>query len=245
MPRKNSRFPTGFTVAVIVLFLFSEVPADDFIHFMGEDIHQVFTREPLIILGLGGAAAAGALLLEDSSGNEGFMGDGCLKDISEVCDMAFGLPLLGASSITWGIGALSDDPGTEEAGQMMTEGLLLTYGVTGALKLGTDRTRPDGSNSRSFPSGHSSGTACTAVILWDRFGPGAGVPAAAIAAFTALSRITLDKHYPSDVIAGAAIGISIGLAVAKAHEDNPDPGQQIQPVLGITWSSSSGFGVYF
>lgn len=245
MPKRN-RLSSGIFVSLaLVFFMFSEVIGDDFFHFMGEDAHHMFSREPLLIIGLGGAVTAGAFILEDHRGNVGFMGDGYLRNCSEVCDKAFGLPLLGASSITWAGGALLHSHDAEETGQMLTEGLLLTYGITGAMKLASGRTRPDGSNSRSFPSGHSSGTACAAVILWDRYGAGAGIPAAAIAAFTALSRVTLEKHYPSDVIAGAAIGISVGLAVAGAHEDEAGSDQQIHPALGITWSSAGGFGVYF
>lgn len=196
-------------------------------------------------MGLGGTLTAGAFLLENGEGNTGFMGEGCLQNCSEICDIAFGLPLLGASAVMWGGGAVFDNSDTEETGQMLTEGLLLTYGITGALKLAAGRTRPDRSNTRSFPSGHASSTACAAVILWDSYGPGAGIPVTAVALFTALSRITLGRHYPSDVIAGASIGTAIGLAVALAHEDSSVSGQQIQPTLGIRWSSSEGFGVYF
>lgn len=228
-----------------ILFPFSEVAADDFIHFIGEDIHHLFSTQPLAALGLGGALTAGAFLLESSEGDEGFMGEGCLKDFSVVCDAAFGLPLLGASSIMWAGGAAFGNSGTEDTGQMLTEGLLMTYGIGGALKLASGRTRPDRSNTRSFPSVHASGTACAAVILWDSYGPGAGIPATAVAVFTALSRITLGKHYPSDVIAGASIGAAVGLAVVRAHEDGSGSDQQIQPTLGFRWSSSEGFGVYF
>lgn len=245
MPKKIRQSRKGLILPAAILFLFSEVVGDDFIHFMGKDIHNMFSREPLMIIGLGGTVAAGAFYIESGEGYEGFMGEGCLTELSEVCDKAFGLSLLGVSSITWAVGALCDERDTEETGQMLTEGLLLTYGLTGAMKLASGRTRPDGSNSRSFPSGHSSSTACAAVILWDSYGPGAGIPAAAVAAFTALSRITSGKHYPSDVIAGAAIGVSVGLAVAGAHEDGSASDNQIQPAIGIRWSSSEGFGVYF
>jgi len=235
----------GLIISVLIFFLFSCVTAGDFIHFIGEDIHHLFSPQPLVVIGLGGASAAGAFLIESSEGYEGFMGDGCLMDFSLVCEKAFGLPLLGASSLIWAGGAVFDNSDTEETGQMLTEGLLLTYGITGALKLASGRTRPDCSNTRSFPSGHASGTACAAVILWDSYGPGVGIPATAVAVFTALSRITLGRHYPSDVIAGASIGAAAGLAVMLAHEDASVSGQQIQPAMGIRWSNSEGFGVYF
>lgn len=228
-----------------LISLFSEAFCGDFVYFMGKDIQHMFSAEPLAAIGLGGAAATGVFLLENGDGNRGFMGEGCLKSCSEVCDRVFDLSLLGASSITWAGGAVFDSNDTKETGQMLTEGLLLTYGITGAMKLASGRIRPDGSNTGSFPSGHSSGTACAAVILWDSYGAGAGIPAAAIAAFTALSRVTLGKHYPSDVIAGAAIGISVGLAVAGAHEEGAGSDHHIQPAFGISWSNSGGFGIYF
>ncbi|NOQ21337.1 MAG: phosphatase PAP2 family protein [Candidatus Aegiribacteria sp.] len=235
----------GLIPLASVFLLFSEVTGDDFFNFIGKDIHHIFSIEPLSVIGIGGAGTAVAFMLESEEGCEGFMGEGCLRKLSVVCERAFGLPLLGASSVMWAGGAVFDNSGAEETGQMLTEGLLLTYGLTGAMKLASNRTRPDGCGSHSFPSGHSSGTACAAVILWDSYGPAAGIPAAAVAVFTALSRVTLGKHYPSDVIAGAAIGISVGLAVAGAHNDDTISDHQIHPALGIRWSSSGGFGVYF
>jgi len=228
-----------------VLLAASAVPCGDFVHFIGEDIHSLFDAAPLLTLGTGALLAGGALQLENPSGNRGFMGDGFLEDCSEVCDHAFGLPLIAGAGLVWAGGAVMDEPGMEEAGQMLTEGLLLTYGAAGVLKLAVGRERPDGSNSRSFPSVHAAGTACVAAIVWDRWGPGAGIPAAAVAGFTALSRITLGKHYPSDVIAGAAIGLSVGLAVAHSHDDADENTPGIQPALKIYWFSDSGLGIGF
>jgi len=222
----------------------SEAVSGDFIAGMGEDVLELFSTEPLIVLGSGVPLTAAAMLLEDSCGHGGFMGDGLLQDCSVGCHYAFGPALLAAAGAVWGIGAFADSPDTEETGQMLTEGLLLSYGISGALKLGTGRLRPDGHDSRSFPSAHSAGTVCAAVIIWDRCGSGAGIPAAAMAAFTALSRIQLNRHYPSDVIAGCAIGAAAGLAVVNSRNDPGSEGDPV-PALGISWSSSGGFGLYF
>jgi hypothetical protein len=231
-----------FLLAVILL-LPAICSPKDFVPGMGDDLHELFSRDPLIVMGTGAVATGAAFLIESPCGNPGFMGDGFLHQASVVSHHTMGLPLLGVSAVLWGAGSLGDSPRTEETGQMLTEGLLLTYGLTGVLKLGTGRERPDGSNSRSFPSAHSAGTACAAVILWDRYGAGAGIPAAAVSVFTALSRVHMGRHYPSDVIAGAAIGLSVGLAVTRAHGEADSP--YIHPALGIRWSSENGFGVYF
>ncbi len=216
----------------------------DFIPSVGDDIHQLTSAPPLYVLGAGALSTTAALLLENDSGYSGFLGDGKLDFASRVCHVTMGLPLLGVSAATWATGAVAEDRSLEETGQMLTEGMALTYGAVGFLKLGIGRCRPDGSNNRSFPSAHAAGSACTAVILWDRYGAGAGIPAAAVAGFTALSRVHMGKHFPSDVVAGTAIGVSIGLAVAGAHDSDAEA-QQIQPVLGLQWSNIDGFGVYF
>jgi len=218
--------------------------AGDLLPRLGDDIGEFFTAGTLPVIGVGAAATAAALLLEDPCGNPGFLGPGAAHDLSDLCHHTMGLPLLGASVLVWGTGALDGSEGTEVTGQMLTEGLLLTYGAAGILKLGSARTRPDGSDRMSFPSAHAAGTACTAVILWDRCGAGAGIPMAAVAAFTALSRVHLHHHYPSDVIAGAAIGISIGLAVTRTHDDGAGS-STVHPSPGLMWSSRDGFGVYF
>lgn len=61
----------------------------------------------------------------------------------------------------------------------------------------------------SFPSGHSFVSFASATVLWKRnkrWGMGAGVFALCVA----FSRLYLFMHYPSDVVAGAFLGIGIG-----------------------------------
>lgn len=92
---------------------------------------------------------------------------------------------------------------------------LLTGGITSAVKNWSDRTRPDGSGTDSFPSGHSSSSSAFATLSARNLqsidmGPnlrksmeiGFGV----IAAGTAWARVEAGVHYPSDVLVGAALG---------------------------------------
>lgn len=66
-------------------------------------------------------------------------------------------------------------------------------------------------NRFSFPSGHAVRSFAVSVAL-ARSGPVWCVLALPVACAIGLSRITLGRHYPSDVIAGVGIGIVAGLA---------------------------------
>ena len=247
MLSKHSTQGNRFTyIYIFLLLILVTIPVRaDILYNLAEDSREIFNARTLLPMGIGASFTGASLLLEDSIGYEGFMGNGILYNASVVSDNTFGLPLLGASALVWGIGALNEDwDNAEITGQLLTEGLLVTYAITGLLKLGVGRERPDGSNTMSFPSGHTSGTSCCAVILWDRYGAGAGIPATLIAVFTGLSRITLGKHYPSDIFAGATVGVITGLAVINAHEpstDTPNP----QPTFMIYYNFGEGLSLEF
>jgi hypothetical protein len=90
---------------------------------------------------------------------------------------------------------------------------LLSQTVVQGLKYATSRTRPDGSNDKSFPSGHTASATATASVLQRHFGWKAGAPAYAFAAYVGASRIASDKHHLSDVLMGATLGIAAGRTV--------------------------------
>ncbi|MGL5619367.1 MAG: phosphatase PAP2 family protein [Tannerellaceae bacterium] len=79
-----------------------------------------------------------------------------------------------------------------------------------ALKSGVGITRPDGTNSHSFPSGHTATAFMTATMLTKEYGarsPWYGVGAYSVASATGLMRMANNKHWLSDVLVGAGIGI--------------------------------------
>jgi membrane-associated phospholipid phosphatase len=76
------------------------------------------------------------------------------------------------------------------------------------LKRTTFRPRPDGEHKRSnasFPSSHAANAFAIAWVLARRWRRGALLFFLA-ATVVALSRVYLDRHFPSDVLVGAAIG---------------------------------------
>lgn len=81
-----------------------------------------------------------------------------------------------------------------------------TLGTTYLLKYTVRKERPDGSNSLSFPSGHTSIMFANAAFVQRRYGWKWGAPAYALATYVGWSRTYARKHDWWDVAAGAAIG---------------------------------------
>lgn len=78
--------------------------------------------------------------------------------------------------------------------------------TTFGLKYTVKRERPDGSDDHSFPSAHTMLAFEGATFIHRRYGLKYAAAAYIGAVFVGYSRIEADKHYLSDVLAGAAIG---------------------------------------
>ena len=86
----------------------------------------------------------------------------------------------------------------------------LMAGVVNGLKYSVRRPRPDGTSRNSFPSGHTATAFMTATMLHKEYGwrsPWFSIGGYTLAAFTGTSRILNNRHWSSDVMAGAVIGI--------------------------------------
>jgi len=121
-----------------------------------------------------------------------------------------------------GIGQLADNPKLDQTGQVLIEAGIISGLTTNILKGLTHRQRPNQSDYASYPSGHAT-TAFTFASVIDReLGHKWGIPAYALALFTGLSRMESDAHWLSDVVMGAGIGMIVGYAVSKAHDNPPN-----------------------
>lgn len=86
----------------------------------------------------------------------------------------------------------------------------LTAGAVYSLKHGVESPRPDNSNSNSLPSGHTAIAFMGATMMAHELGwrsPWYTVGAYAFATGIALERVFDSHHFPTDVMAGAGIGI--------------------------------------
>lgn len=104
--------------------------------------------------------------------------------------------------------------------------ILVAEGVSLALKSWIGRDRPPLSNpdpeplidlpaTHSFPSGHATVSFACATVLALAV-PRLRVPLYSLAALIAFSRVYVGVHYPLDVLAGALLGVLLGVGVARA-----------------------------
>jgi len=129
--------------------------------------------------------------------------------------------------------AKGDTQGALQAGGSIGAALLVTEG----LKEAFPKTRPDGSDRRSFPSGHTSRSFAAAATIYNRQGPALGIPAFAVAGVVGLARVEGNKHYWSDVAVGAGLGTVTGLLITNKR---PDARTTLIP-----WGDGKGGGVSF
>ena len=104
-------------------------------------------------------------------------------------------------------------PGRSSWGRMVVSdafSAVLMAATVNTLKRTTHVERPDGSNDHSFPSGHTATAFMTATMLTKEYGslsPWVGIGAYTAATATGLMRMANNKHWLSDVLTGAGIGI--------------------------------------
>jgi membrane-associated phospholipid phosphatase len=87
---------------------------------------------------------------------------------------------------------------------------ILAGGIVSKTKVITGRERPDHSNNLSFPSGHTQTAFVAAEFLHQEYKNQSvwiSIGGYSAAAFVGIARIYNNKHWVSDVVAGAGIGI--------------------------------------
>lgn len=120
--------------------------------------------------------------------------------------------------------------------------LLASWGTTAAVKLLVQRARPAledplaHAGGFSFPSGHANMAATAGVVLtvvaWPLLGRRGRVVvpavAAGVAATTAVDRVLLGVHHPSDVVAGLLLGTAVSVGSWLAYRGGDRAGWSVR-----------------
>jgi membrane-associated phospholipid phosphatase len=130
-------------------------------------------------------------------------------------------PLLAISGSVYVGGRWRHDDKVAHLGMDLLQALALNNAIVQTLKYTTRRERPDGSGRTSFPSGHASDTFAVATALERHLGWKGAVPAYAFSSYVAMSRLHDNRHYLSDVVFGATVGIIAGRTVTRHGREFP------------------------
>jgi membrane-associated phospholipid phosphatase len=179
-------------------------------------------HDPVFYAIIGGLSAAPTVLKnEDPEINEMLAGeDGTADMLFDPGDfIGSGVIEFSASVAAYTAGKLFHSQKTAAFGSDLFRAEVLNAVATVGLKHALGRTRPDG-GSYAFPSGHSSTSYTAAAVVYSHFGAKWGIPAYALATYVGVSRLQENRHYPSDVLAGALLGSYIGFKISGRDRAN-------------------------
>jgi membrane-associated phospholipid phosphatase len=177
-----------------------------------------------VILGIGGAAAALAhpadnevnskLAGSDAAGKFFAAGKYIGSWYTQV-GVATGLYVVGRYVLPHAEGAPKTNK-ISHIGFDMVRALIVSQTLTQGIKIAVRRDRPTG-ECCAFPSGHASATFATAAVIERHFGYRGSWPMFLIASYVSTSRLHDNRHFLSDVLFGAAVGVSSGWTVVGRH----------------------------
>ena len=186
---------------------------------LGSDFRRLATRDNLGLIQIG---AIGALTFSpfDRRVQDAAWGTGSMHSALKPGATVGGFVYQSSAALaTYAVGRVTKQTRIAELGVDLVRAQVVSQTVTQAIKFSTQRTRPDGT-SLSFPSGHTSSSFATASVVHAHFGLKAGIPAYAMAAWVAASRVQMKRHHVSDVIVGATVGLLAGRSVAFGRGSN-------------------------
>jgi hypothetical protein len=184
-------------------------------------------------------ATTAALFFVDKPINEGFrnfrgyngeQGDRITANFLEPWDCDYPLIMAGAF---FGYGLLAKSQKSQSTGLLVVESFVLASLVVQIPKRLLGRDRPnewedispfkfDGPfHERSFPSGHTTIVFAVATVVANQYPDTWLVPVVSysVATLAGLSRIYDGRHWLSDVVAGAALGIAVGNLTAPKNKE--------------------------
>lgn len=126
---------------------------------------------------------------------------------------------------------------------------VVSTGISELLKATIIKTRPNGDDTNSFPSGHTTIAFTNAAVLQNEFQEASRVFAYsgyAFATTTGVFRMLNNKHYLSDVLVGAGIGIFVTQLVYHFEPfKNFNPFKKSKDISFFPQYKENTYGFYF
>jgi membrane-associated phospholipid phosphatase len=215
-----------------------------FVKNLGRNIVGVFSKDNFGTFALGAAATSSAFMFDDEA--QTLMRDKA-EELGEFGQSAGSfktiVPLTVGLFVT---GRASTDSRFRAATYDIAQATIVSGLYTDILKRTVARPRPDASDTRSFPSGHTSNAFAWASVASHHYGPKVGIPAYALAGFIGVSRMERDKHHLSDVLAGATIGLIAGRTVTREDGEAVRPKKRLSIVpMTDPQGGGAGAGLHF
>ena len=194
------------------------VPQSNFFKLSAGDFKNFFSSDTARTLSYTSIVAIGSAPWDREGVNNGFNIPTTLFQSGNVIgSFAF---QVASGAATYGIAKVVHNQKAADVGRDIVRAQILSQVMVQALKFTVQRERPDGSNSQSFPSGHSSSAFATAAVLHRHYGWKVGGPAYALGSYVALARMSWNRHHATDVVMGAGFGIAaartVTMTVAKS-----------------------------
>ena len=177
-----------------------------------------------------------------------------VDDVGPVVTQMGSLGAAATAGIFFGAGLIFKDERARDTGYLAASAIFQTFLIDYLFKGLTGRQRPDVADGAdhwsgptgffkrydpdydglydSFPSGHTATafSVATVVALQYRRRPWVPILAYTIAAGVGLTRVTMDRHWMSDVFVGAVVGHFVARLVVRSHTRR----QRLVPVLGCS-----------
>jgi len=164
---------------------------------------------------------------------------------------------LGGAAGIYFLGLGTHNEHLAETGRLGAEAVIDSILVVNALKLATNRERPNEGNGHggfwphgtrsyefdgSFPSSHAAGSFALARVIASEYrSKPVQVAAYAFALAISASRVTARQHFPSDVLVGGTFGYLIGGYVVRDHAaQNAGSGFSFVPVVDLSTHTFGG-----
>jgi len=168
-----------------------------------------------------------------------------------VSQLGAAYTLAGITGGSYLLGRMKGSDHLRETGWLGLQALAHTQIFVFAIKQASNRERPlphDGGGGfweggDSFPSGHSAASFAVATVFAQEYRDHIAVPITAysVASAVAVSRLSAQRHWVSDIFVGSSMGFLIGRYVYKTHHDPNLPGSPVSRLIPEFGASRRGF----